>query len=45
MANQSAFFTRRPDQREAVIPEVFRAMRSYLTCVVSALGDDNSKGR
>ncbi|KAF6023006.1 hypothetical protein EB796_018701 [Bugula neritina] len=43
MANQSAFFTRRPDQREAVIPEVFRAMRSYLTCVVSALGDDNSK--
>ena len=44
MACQSSFFTRRPDQNEDIVPEVFTAMKSYFHNVVVALGDSERKG-
>lgn len=44
MSSVSSFFSRRPDQNEDIIPELFVAMKAYLTNVLSVLQKQEQKG-
>ena len=44
MSSVSSFFTRRPDQNEDIIPELYTAMTDYISNVLAVLTTHQHKG-